>query len=725
MSTANSQQLTANLHIITPYSFNRKLFESYDQAFDLIPENHWVCFLDGDTAFLRSDFGHIMADYIAKHPKTGLFTSYASRCFYSHQVPQGTDQQNPSIKYHKEIADNLAKSHPATETILKPIAGHLLLIKKETWLSIRQNVHNRCKHESIEGVDTAISKEIIATGRIILLMKSIYILHYYRLLEGTTNRKHLGYGMKLNIITPCVRPENLALIADSINIPTTSLKWYVVFDNIPANINPNLIPQRATPLFHQNPKSIVGHAQRNFALDKITDGYVLFLDDDTLLHPNLYDEIIELDNDFIHFDQANPDGSKRIGGTVKVNHIDTGSAVVHRALIGNTRFQINLYNADGIFWEQIAKKAKSPFYIPKSLSYYNLLTTPSTNQQINKSTQPVTSTQQPATSNKHPAPRNKKPATSNQQQETDIVFPLGTGSKWSNNEIRFAIRTIYKNLKGFRNIYIIGEDPGFLHGPNLFIIPFTDPYNPNKNADGNIITKVLRACLEPNLSDNFLFINDDNYIIKPMHVNDIYPFHKGNMNDIDPNTFDKSIWGRRLGRTRMHLLNHGQQPLHFDHHAPIMFNKALFQEIVKQYDYSGDIGLTIKSLYGSHVYPDAPVMKGEKVAIFKPSKFAEINTFLKSALFAASNDPGLNDSFKYWLYTNFPDPSPLETTFPSDKILAVAKWVASGKDYDEGVQLYSQHIPFKANLKRLFTHNKSSLLTKKLNYYLTQILNEL
>ena len=36
--------------------------------------------------------------------------------------------------------------------------------------------------------------------------------------------------MLINILTPCSRPQNLAAIAKSINIPPKNYRWIVVFD---------------------------------------------------------------------------------------------------------------------------------------------------------------------------------------------------------------------------------------------------------------------------------------------------------------------------------------------------------------------------------------------------------------------------------------------------------------------------------------------------------------
>jgi hypothetical protein len=298
-------------------------------------------------------------------------------------IPIDGNEASPDIRFHKQVAEKHNKDlHLKIKDIQDLITGHLMVIKKQTWLTIREKAREIGRYETIEGVDTAISRAALYYGYKILLMRGIYVLHYCRLSEGYPHRRHLGYKAYLHIITPCTRPENLSKIADSININRGNHRWYVVFDaqKLPANL-PKVSANVSYYAWH-DPKSTVGHAQRNHALGLISDrpvndcpAYVYFLDDDTLMHPDLFKTLEEnTSHDFIHFDQAQPDGTtKRIGGTVKVNHIDTGSAIVSRKLIGNTRFNITKYNADGFFWEEIMRKTQKAKYIPQILSVYNQL----------------------------------------------------------------------------------------------------------------------------------------------------------------------------------------------------------------------------------------------------------------------------------------------------------------------------------------------------------------
>lgn len=181
------------LFFFTPYSFEKKLFSAIDTYMQLLPNNQdWAVLMDGDTAFLRSDFGHQIQRYIDKFPDTGLFTCYASRCHYSIQTRRGTNINSDSIIYHRQQAEIVFRSLDGhVKEIDRRIAGHLMVIKKETWLLIREEVKRNTIHKEILGVDTKISCSILRRGLKIRLMRGLYIFHYLRLMEGFNSTKHL------------------------------------------------------------------------------------------------------------------------------------------------------------------------------------------------------------------------------------------------------------------------------------------------------------------------------------------------------------------------------------------------------------------------------------------------------------------------------------------------------------------------------------------------------
>lgn len=179
--------------------------------------------------------------------------------------------------------------------------------------------------------------------------------------------------MFLNIVTPCSRPENLHAISKSINIPKTNYRWIVVCDML--ELPPKeMIPDNCEIYTYQDPESVYGHGQRNYALSLIRKGYVYFNDDDTVIHPELWENIRDVKDDFISFIQLNKDGTERIAGNIiSCCHIDSHNFIVSRDTIGDIKWWITEYGADGVFAQNCYEASTTKLYIAKPLSIYNLL----------------------------------------------------------------------------------------------------------------------------------------------------------------------------------------------------------------------------------------------------------------------------------------------------------------------------------------------------------------
>lgn len=188
----------------------------------------------------------------------------------------------------------------------------------------------------------------------------------------------------------------------------------------------------------------------------------------------------------------------------------------------------------------------------------------------------------------------------------DVVYILGQGSHWRNNEIKYSIKSVRKYLKGFRDIYIIGENPYIID--DIKHIRADDPYRYNKEA--NICHKIKIACEHPEISDDFLFMNDDHFLLHEINVNDILPYCKPD-SDLYPG--EKNLTTYQISRlnTWKALKDKGHTTYNYDIHTPIIYNKKNFLEAIKQYPWDQDeTGFLVKSMYGNtlnlgyHPYPD-------------------------------------------------------------------------------------------------------------------------
>jgi len=303
----------------------------------------------------------------------------------------------------------------------------------------------------------------------------------------------------------------------------------------------------------------------------------------------------------------------------------------------------------------------------------------------------------------------------------DVVYVLGKGSHWKNNEIRYSLRSVEKNLTGYRNIYIIGENPGFLR--DVIHIQHPDEIGP-QNADGNIARKVLRACAEADLSDNFLFINDDHIILSPVDARKLPAFHKGDMADYPPSHWNNNLWRKRLRHTFDMLKQRGLTTFNFDCHTPILFSKESFRVAMGFFDYENDIGYTMKSMYGNVMNQDDGVMLStEKKTVFQKLRFDQIESRLRNCLFMSFNDDGLNAHLKKWLWMRFPGMSKYETSDIEDFYTEVLQWMAGDRDYKDGANLFAKYIR-RSNINKLFNTGETPVLREKLEFKFKIILQD-
>ena len=154
----------------------------------------------------------------------------------------------------------------------------------------------------------------------------------------------------------------------------------------------------------------------------------------------------------------------------------------------------------------------------------------------------------------------------------DIVYILGTGSKWDNNELRYSLRSIEQFGKNVGNVYVIGADPGFL-SKNVSLINIEDRYN---NKHKNILNNICEIFEYTNIGDHFLLSSDDHFYVKETDFDNYPIYYKG----ILPNKIkkeDKSKgYKKSLVSTRKLLAENYYTFYNFSQHG----NTHIFKEAI-------------------------------------------------------------------------------------------------------------------------------------------------
>lgn len=235
----------------------------------------------------------------------------------------------------------------------------------------------------------------------------------------------------------------------------------------------------------------------------------------------------------------------------------------------------------------------------------------------------------------------------------DIVIPLGVGSKNDNIELRYCLRGIQCHLSNVRSVYIIGERPKWISG---IVWKSAKDDRSSRFKERNIYNKIKLACNLSEVSDNFLFMNDDHFLLDDFDATE-FPYHY-KCKISETMLKNSGNYRKTMNHTRKHLISIGKEELDFDTHCPIIYNKEIFLLTFGKTDWNVNYGYGIKSMYCG-----INGIEGELVSdckIQKPMSLEEIKATVKGRQYFSVGDGGLNEEMKRFLNELYPTKSKYE-----------------------------------------------------------------
>ncbi len=200
--------------------------------------------------------------------------------------------------------------------------------------------------------------------------------------------------VRLTIITPAKRIKNLHRVYESIfsNCPVNmKLVWQLIIDYDEKVFITEYGKNTLNSLYEFDRTAITflpsadlglsGNPQRNEALESVHTGFVCFMDDDNIMHPDyklavLY-SMLNNPHTGIIVNQIFQNGNSRLRSNpnnVKPGHIDTAQFTLPIDIIGDVRWDNWDYCADGHFIERVYNNNKEKFvFLDSDLCYYNYL----------------------------------------------------------------------------------------------------------------------------------------------------------------------------------------------------------------------------------------------------------------------------------------------------------------------------------------------------------------
>lgn len=174
----------------------------------------------------------------------------------------------------------------------------------------------------------------------------------------------------------------------------------------------------------------------------------------------------------------------------------------------------------------------------------------------------------------------------------DVLYPVKKHE--NNDELRYSLRSL-KNLPHDK-VFFAGFKPSWVNDKVLHI-PVDQGSLENKYVKS--IGNLIAALEDERLSDDFILMNDDFFILQP--INYMPTLHRGYLIDMANDYYKKhsaSPYTQGLLATLKRLQHIGiENPLSYELHVPMVFNKAKLRETLEISKELGGFGK--RTIYGN------------------------------------------------------------------------------------------------------------------------------
>lgn len=252
----------------------------------------------------------------------------------------------------------------------------------------------------------------------------------------------------------------------------------------------------------------------------------------------------------------------------------------------------------------------------------------------------------------------------------DAVY-LVAPSTWD-QELRYSLRSLARHFPALGRVWIVGHLPDYVDPARVQHVP-----EPPMPRPGVFVESAAKRWLnaELDLSDDYVMVQDDNYVLRDVQPSDFGPFA---MQDLDTSVQrGTNPWQNMLWRTHDLLKVLGAPVVNYEAHAPVRVNRARFAQMADRFaaidaaaQHRYQSYCTITAYWNLCGVPDGEGFVADQVrtGFTHPDQartVAQIEATLADKTFAFHNDGGLTPALMEALARRFPNPSPFERRPPS------------------------------------------------------------
>lgn len=229
----------------------------------------------------------------------------------------------------------------------------------------------------------------------------------------------------------------------------------------------------------------------------------------------------------------------------------------------------------------------------------------------------------------------------------DLVYVVGKNNLWGEHELRFSLRSAEKYLQ-FDRVIIVGHKPTFLNSKVINI------YLPDDKGHKylNVAYKIRELLKNKEISDDFIFMNDDFFLLKPFPVIPYY-FNKTIKEWIERYPFNKGKYYEQIEE----LYKAFPEGKFFETHFPIIYNKKMASDVIEKYQLK--LTLMLRSFYcNEYIDKISPVEETKDYKIYNHHLITK--TFIDVPFVSSTNEISANSDFKNMMTSRFPQKSKYE-----------------------------------------------------------------
>lgn len=233
----------------------------------------------------------------------------------------------------------------------------------------------------------------------------------------------------------------------------------------------------------------------------------------------------------------------------------------------------------------------------------------------------------------------------------DVVIPYSPSKP--SVELLCTLRSLEKHVSNIRSVVVVGHCPTFATGVRWYHHPEGNHMN---DKEYNIFSKIRLACEKESVSDTFLLVHDDHFLLQDYNAETFPNYWSGYLEKQKQDCKPGNPYIKTLENT-LEVIG-SKFAKNFDCHCPMLIDKRRFMQTLGGLNWRKGYGYGIKSVYLHR--NGLPIEYMEDLKFRQPTPYAHIKQKLEGRAWFSTDNKALNGDMLRVLRGTYPDKSKWE-----------------------------------------------------------------